>query len=510
MADYTESLGLELITPGTQAGLWGTTTNNNLNNVDQAISGITPISFAGLGGTTRTLTSNNGAADEARSAVLNITGTATAGNTIIIPNKQKLYVVRNDTGQSITFKTLTGTVTYVVQAGYYTMVFCNGNDEVYTGLLVPGATTLGVNGGGTGVTTFGTGGILRSAGGTTNLFAFPTISLNTEVAGTLPVGNGGTGQTSFTSGALLTGNGSGGLGNVPVGTAGQGLVSTGSAWAATNTVNTISAGTGIAITGSAGNFTISSSGSTAGVTSIAGSNIGVSPASGNVTITLSSGNVVSALGYTPYNSSNPSGYLTSSTGLTTNTTQSSITGSKGFAGSSIGDQKVTVSGAGFSSGMSPQGVQIGTSGYGLIASNSTSMSMLAGGGFVSDFRNTGNFQSNNSPNWATSSDINIKTNLRPISSVLDKINALNPCHFEYKDKIGKTQTGFIAQEFANVFPGHTLKTTVDNKYKEFMPEGVTELMAIDMNLTAYLVKAIQELSAKVDAQAVEIAALKGA
>ena len=272
MADYTESLGLELITPGTQAGLWGTTTNNNLTNVDQAISGITPISFAGLGGTTRTLTSNNGAADEARSAVLNITGTATAGNTIIIPNKQKLYVVRNDTGQSITFKTLTGTVTYVVQAGYYTMVFCNGNDEVYTGLLVPGATTLGVTGGGTGVTTFGAGGILRSAGGTANLFAFPTVSLNTEVAGTLPVGNGGTGNTSFTSGALLTGGGGGSnLGSVVPGTAKYALVSTGSAWNSEPIVNAIAGGTGISITGSGGSYTISATGSSSGtVTSVSG------------------------------------------------------------------------------------------------------------------------------------------------------------------------------------------------------------------------------------------------
>jgi hypothetical protein len=197
-------------------------------------------------------------------------------------------------------------------------------------------------------------------------------------------------------------------------------------------------------------------------------------------------------------------------GVYTNTDQT-ITGEKTFSGSSSGDQKVKVTGSGYTSGMSPAGVQIGVSGWGFSAeSTSGQIGISQGGGFSTSFRGTGNFQSNNSPNWATTSDINIKTNLRPISAVLAKINSLKPCHFEYKDEIGKTRTGFIAQEFATVFPGHTLKTTVDNKYKEFMPEGETELMAIDMNLTAYLVKAIQELSSKLDTANARIVALENA
>ena len=257
-------------------------------------------------------------------------------------------------------------------------------------------------------------------------------------------------------------------------------------------------------------------------------------------VTLNSSDVTTALGYTPYNASgatvittsNISSYAptvsgtgaygtwgisvsgnaaTVTNGVYTNSSNT-LTGSGAITatGTSTGDQRLSVSYSGFSSGISSSGIQLGTSGWGIVYDTNPQISLLAGGAFVTSFKTTGNFQSSNSPNWATTSDINIKTNIRPINNVLDKINALKPTHFEYKDKLGQTQTGFIAQEFEQVFPGHTLKTNIEEKYKQFVPAGTKQLVAIDMNLTAYLVKAIQELSAKVDAQAAEIAALKGA
>jgi hypothetical protein len=180
-----------------------------------------------------------------------------------------------------------------------------------------------------------------------------------------------------------------------------------------------------------------------------------------------------------------------------------------MAGANNGDQRLQVSGGGFSSGMSPIGIQTGLSQHGLIYSPGTSSVDVIHPSYIASFRAAGAFQSNNSPNWATTSDINIKTNLRPINGALNKITALNPCHFEYKDELGKTRTGFIAQEFETVFPGHTTETKPTAKQKEFLPEGMDTLKALDLNLLPYLVKAIQELSAKVDAQAAEIAALKG-
>jgi hypothetical protein len=117
-------------------------------------------------------------------------------------------------------------------------------------------------------------------------------------------------------------------------------------------------------------------------------------------------------------------------------------------------------------------------------------------------------QGNNSSTWTTVSDSRIKQNIRPVNNALDKLVALNPCHFEYIDKVGKIKTGFIAQEFETVFPGHIVEEShVPEQYKDVMPEGES-LKGIDADLIPYLVKAFQELKATVDAQAARIAALE--
>jgi predicted heme/steroid binding protein len=103
----------------------------------------------------------------------------------------------------------------------------------------------------------------------------------------------------------------------------------------------------------------------------------------------------------------------------------------------------------------------------------------------------------NSTAWQTTSDIRIKENIRPINNALDKINALNPSHFEYKNKLGQTKTGFVAQEFEQIFPGHVSEGLPNEDYREYFEEG--EMMkSIDADLIPYLVKAIQELKAQND------------
>ena len=103
----------------------------------------------------------------------------------------------------------------------------------------------------------------------------------------------------------------------------------------------------------------------------------------------------------------------------------------------------------------------------------------------------------NSTAWQTTSDIRIKENIRPINNALDKINALNPSHFEYKNKLGQTKTGFVAQEFERIFPGHVSEGLPNEDYKEYFKEG--EMMkSIDADLIPYLVKAIQELKAEIE------------
>ena len=100
---------------------------------------------------------------------------------------------------------------------------------------------------------------------------------------------------------------------------------------------------------------------------------------------------------------------------------------------------------------------------------------------------------------AVSSDRRIKTDIVDATSKLNDINSLKVRNFDYihKDgtKSGKKHIGFIADEFATVFP--SMVTTV--KQKAF-GEDYTDLQRImDSALVPILVKAIQELSAKVTA-----------
>lgn len=203
---YSPLLRYELIGSGEQAGVWGNTTNVNLGSlVEQSIAGVTTISATSLGGTTYTLTALNGAPDEARSMVLNFTGSAGSAFTVVVPTSQKLYVVRNNTGQTINFKTAAQVTPYAVDTANSTMIFCDGTN-VLAGIAAPGVGTLLVSGGGTGATTFSAG-FIKSPGGTTALTSSSTVSLTSEVSGTLPVASGGTGVTTFLTGGIVKSSG---------------------------------------------------------------------------------------------------------------------------------------------------------------------------------------------------------------------------------------------------------------------------------------------------------------
>ncbi|HQT82505.1 MAG TPA: hypothetical protein PLQ34_10115, partial [Ferrovaceae bacterium] len=106
---YSPSLKLELMGNGDQAGTWGQTTNNNLGTLlEQAITGVQTITLLDAD---HTLTNLNGAADEARNAVLVINGTTSAIRNIIAPTGQnKTYVITNATtgGFGVTIKTASG------------------------------------------------------------------------------------------------------------------------------------------------------------------------------------------------------------------------------------------------------------------------------------------------------------------------------------------------------------------------------------------------------------------
>lgn len=124
---YSNRLRLELIATGEQSGTWGDTTNTNLGTLlDQAIAGVATITMSDAN---YTLTTADGATDEARQAVIVLTGTLSASRNVICPDKQKVYIVKNSTtgGFSIVFKTSAGTGVTVAN-GITVIVYCDGTN----------------------------------------------------------------------------------------------------------------------------------------------------------------------------------------------------------------------------------------------------------------------------------------------------------------------------------------------------------------------------------------------
>lgn len=128
-SSYTTSLRLEKQGNGENSATWGTRANTVFDLIDVAIAGYLAKSVAG--NTDVTLTTANSSADEARRAVLNLTGALTGNINVIVPTVNKLYLVRNSTtgAFSITVKTTAGTG-LVIPQGAIRWIYCDGTNVV--------------------------------------------------------------------------------------------------------------------------------------------------------------------------------------------------------------------------------------------------------------------------------------------------------------------------------------------------------------------------------------------
>jgi hypothetical protein len=111
---------------------------------------------------------------------------------------------------------------------------------------------------------------------------------------------------------------------------------------------------------------------------------------------------------------------------------------------------------------------------------------------------------NTATTYNTSSDYRLKENVEPMQNALNVIQQLKPVTYKWKSD-GSNGQGFIAHELEAVVPDCVTgeKDAVD-------ADGKPVYQGIDTSfLVATLTAAIQELNAKVDAQAAEIKALKG-
>ena len=119
MASSYTGLGTELMTTGENAGTWGTTTNTNLQIIEQISGGYTAQSLAG-GTQTTTLSVSDGSTGAVLAhRVIEFTGTITGNQTVTIPlDVQTFYIVKNNTSGAYTvnFKYASGSGSSVTWA----------------------------------------------------------------------------------------------------------------------------------------------------------------------------------------------------------------------------------------------------------------------------------------------------------------------------------------------------------------------------------------------------------
>ena len=249
---FTTSLRLTLPATGENAGTWGSLVNTGITSlVDTSIAGTASITIAG---TDYTLTSTNGAADEARAMIIAASGTPGAARNVICPTASKIYIFRNNTtgGFAMTLKTSGGSG-IAVPAGQSRLLYCNGTNVVealnaFSSLSL--GTALGVASGGTGAATLtannvllgnGTSALQVVAPGATNnvLYSNGTTWLSGPLPSSSAVSSFSAGTTGFTPSTATTGAitlagtlaaANGGTGLTTPGSTGNVLTSNGSAW----------------------------------------------------------------------------------------------------------------------------------------------------------------------------------------------------------------------------------------------------------------------------------------
>jgi hypothetical protein len=174
---YSPSLKITLMGDGDQSGLWGQTTNTNLGTlVEQAITGVVTITMSNAN---YTLTNFNGVSDEARNAVLVVSGTNNAVRDLIPPVVEKLYTVVNNTSGGFAIRVIGVSGTGVnIASGATQVVYCDGTNFVAASGAFTNGAVLNVPSGGTGLTTLTANNIILGNGTSSPTFVAPGTTGN--------------------------------------------------------------------------------------------------------------------------------------------------------------------------------------------------------------------------------------------------------------------------------------------------------------------------------------------
>jgi len=142
MASSWSNLGLRLMATGENDGTWGAQTNDNMNRVEDAVSGYATVAISGNTTLTFTTQPTSYADENGRNKVLVFTGTPGATATITLPDIEANYFVQNDTDSSLIFQSGSNAVTYTLVSGRDAAIYIDGSDEVHNALANLDVTTI--------------------------------------------------------------------------------------------------------------------------------------------------------------------------------------------------------------------------------------------------------------------------------------------------------------------------------------------------------------------------------
>jgi len=138
MASTYTNLGVQLMTTGEKAGLWGGLTNTNWNIMEQISGGYTTQALPD-NGTTALVKADGATGATLATRVWKLTGTLSAGNSVLtVPDSiENWWLINNAEGGStytVTVKTVSGTgVAWAAGETGYKLLFSDGTNVVDAG-----------------------------------------------------------------------------------------------------------------------------------------------------------------------------------------------------------------------------------------------------------------------------------------------------------------------------------------------------------------------------------------